>query len=115
MAEIPVGTDMQERAYGVLLLLIGAFATYYFILSPYLDMQSGAEEVEFGLKTAVLGPVAASFGGLQVVLGRRAAELLGRGEYDMTWRSYAILAAMFGTGLGAYFWLQAQASALGYA
>jgi hypothetical protein len=32
----------------------------------------------------------------------------------MTWRSYAILAAMFGTGLGAYFWLQAQASAFGY-
>ena len=115
MAEIPVGTDMQERAYGVLLLALGAFATYYFIWSPYLDMSSGAEEVEFGLKTAVLGPVAASFGLMQLALGRRAAEILGRGEYDMTWRSYAVLAAMFAAGLGAYFWLEAQATAFGYA
>jgi hypothetical protein len=105
---------MQERLYGGLLLAIGAFVTYLFVWSPYADMQAGVEEVEVKFSRVILGPVALAFGLMMLALGRKAAEILGRGEFDFTWRAIVALAAIFGAGIGAYFWLEAQAAAFGY-
>jgi hypothetical protein len=114
MADIPVGTDMQERVLGGLFLAIGALATHFFVWSPYLEMQAGAEEVEIKFLRVLFGPVAMALGLMQIVLGLGAAEILGRGDYEASWRTAVALTAIFGAGLLAYFWLDAQATAFGY-
>src|SRR6188508_3140976 len=105
--------ELRERPVGALLLLAGTALAYWFIYKPYAAMVAGAPSVEFGFKSAALGPLLIGVGAIQLFFGQRAAELLGRSG-PITWRTFALSGLVLALGVGAFFWLKAQATALGY-
>jgi hypothetical protein len=114
MTESSLATrELPERPIGAVLFLAGAALAYWFLYTPYAAMLAGAASVEFGFKSAALGPLLMGMGTIQLVFGQRAAQLLGRSA-PVSWRTWALVLPVLGVGVLAFLWLQAQAASLGY-
>lgn len=106
--------DLNERFLGCFCTLCGFAAGYAFLYRPYVDMLAGVPSVDLRYNAALLGPLLVGLGIVQMMLGARAPVLLGRSGL-VTWRTLAIAAPILAIAFGAAYWLQLQATALGYA
>jgi hypothetical protein len=104
---------ITDRFPGAALLLIGGTMAYFFLLKPYHDMVAGADEVEFSFKYVVIGPALALVGLIQLLLGAHAASWLGR-DGKFTVKSVIVGIVVVAFAIGCWFWLDGQATALGY-
>jgi hypothetical protein len=104
---------ITDRFPGAALLLMGGTMAYFFLLKPYQEMVAGADQVEFGFKSAVIGPAIAIAGLIQLVLGARAKSWLGS-DGEITWKGVLVTIVVLAFATGCWFWLDAQATALGY-
>jgi hypothetical protein len=113
MSEIKTLSDTAQRVIGVVVMLLGAGLTYLFVVTPYLAMQAGANEVEFGPKSAAIGPALVLGGLILVALGQRTSVVFSQDGANKwkTWVAGILIAAV---AFGCYVWLDTQATALGY-
>ena len=105
--------QIPDRVVGAFLSAVGVALCYWFIVRPYLAMSTGIPSVEFGFKSAVIGPLLLELGLLHLVLGARAGQLLGR-TAPASWRTFVIVVAMFAVAFLGWWWLRSQAGSLGY-
>jgi hypothetical protein len=108
-----VSPAVKERGIGAFLVVFGAALSYIFIYLPYAAVLVGEDEVSFGFKRTLFGPLFVLLGLIQLVLGERAPALLGRSE-PATWKTYVLAVALLGIACLPYFWLRGQFTAHGY-
>ena len=113
MSETNLFSATIQRLFGAVVILVGAGLTYLFVVTPYLAMQAGAEEVEFGPKSAAIGPAFVMVGLILVALGPRTAVVFSQqgGHKWKTWVAGILIAVV---AFGCYVWLDTTATALGY-
>ena len=113
MSEPTTLSATAQRLIGAAIMLAGGGLTYYFVVMPYLAMQAGANEVEFGPKSAAIGPALVMVGLILLVLGPRTAVVFSKDGKDKwkTWVAGILIAVV---AFGSYVWLDTQATALGY-
>ena len=113
MTEIKPFSATIQRLFGAAIMLVGAGLTYLFVATPYLAMVAGADEVEFGPKSAAIGPALVLVGLMMLVLGPRTAVVFSQ-EAGSRWKTVVVGIAIALVSFGCYVWLDTQATALGY-
>src|SRR5260221_5734179 len=70
--------QLSERGIGVFALVGCGVLTYLSIISPLVAASRHEESVSLSLKGAVVAPVLLAIGLINVLMGDRAAQILGR-------------------------------------
>ena len=105
--------QLSDRGIGVLALVGCGILTYLSILSPLIAASHHQESVTLSLKGAVVTPVLLAIGLINVVMGDRAAAILGRRQKPSA-LGWVIYIATFGIGVLLYHWLKSRLRAYGY-
>src|SRR5688572_12507384 len=103
MSEIKTLGATAQRLLGAAVVLIGAGLTYLFVVMPYMAMQAGAYEVEFGPKSAAIGPALVLGGLILVVLGPRTAVVFSQ-DGGNKWKTWVVGILIAVVAFGCYVW-----------
>lgn len=106
--------QLSERGIGVLALVGCGILTYLSIISPLVAASRHEESVSLSLKGAVVAPVLFAIGLINVVMGDRAAQILGRRQKPSA-LGWVIYIVTFGIGILLYQWLKIRLREYGYA
>ena len=105
--------QLSERGIGVLALVGCGILTYLSIISPLVAASRQEESVSLSLKGAVVAPVLFAIGLINVFLGDRAVQILGRRQKPSA-LGWVIYIATFGIGILLYQWLKGRLKEYGY-
>ena len=105
--------QLSERGIGVLALVGCGVLTYLSIISPLVAASRHEESVSLSLKGAVVAPVRLAIGLINVFMGDRAAQILGRRQKPSA-LGWVIYIATFGIGILLYQWLKSRLREYGY-
>jgi hypothetical protein len=100
-----------QRLFGACFAAAGLALCYFFDVMPYQQMLAGADEVDLGLKRAIIGPLLFLIG---IGQGASAPVWFGRTGQKFSVRSIGLTIVMLAISFGVYWWLDAQFAAHGY-
>lgn len=106
-------SDRDERILGAVFAVAGLGLLYHFVYSPWTDMVIGASQVQYSFKSVIVGPLCIFIGLVQLIFGARAPYLLGRAG-GLRIKSLLVGLGVFAASASVYFWLNYQATILGY-
>lgn len=107
---------LRSRLIGIVMIAFGAALGWYFGLKPLEEARAGAQEVSYSLKLFIAAPLAI-VGGLFLLIGGTAVGEAfsgppqGTRQHLIVWSAFAIAIVAGGC---AWWWFDAQLSALGY-
>jgi hypothetical protein len=108
--------SVGARAAGVVLLLIGLGAAWFFGLRPLWAAEAGAAHVSFQIKLFVFSPLAMVAGAVLALGGAPVLEAfsgppVGKQQQAIVWTTMILALA---AGGAAFLWFQLRLDALGY-
>ncbi len=105
--------QLTERGIGVFALVGCGVLSYLSIVSPLLAASRHGESVSLSMKGAVVVPVLLAIGIINVVMGERASQVLGRRQKPSA-LGWVIYIVAFGVGILLYQWLKSSLRGYGY-
>jgi len=106
--------EAKARITGLWIFLGGLAASAFFIGWPIWEARHGSAEISITMKGVGISLILLLVGLLKIFIGSAMDSLLKPDKNNLKFKDVALILALAGTGIGAYFWLQSYLAGLGY-